>query len=37
MKGGVLYASGTYGLTSTNGYQLRTAHLVVKSNTTTQG
>jgi hypothetical protein len=29
-KGGVLYVSGTYHLTSTVGYQLRIADLVIK-------
>jgi hypothetical protein len=37
MKGGVIYMSGTYNSTSTDGYQLRIAHLVVKNNITTQG
>jgi hypothetical protein len=36
MKRGVLYASETYHSTSTDGYQLRIADLVVKSNTTKQ-
>jgi hypothetical protein len=30
MKRGALYASGTYHLTTTDGYQLRIAHLDVK-------
>jgi hypothetical protein len=37
MKRGAPYASGAYHSTSIDGYQLRIAHIVVKSNTTTQG
>jgi hypothetical protein len=37
MKGGVLHVSGTYHSTSTDDYQLSIEHLVMKSNTTTQG
>jgi hypothetical protein len=37
MKRGFLYASGAYHFTSTDGYQLRIADLVVNINTTKQG